>query len=121
MYWILDECNNVYECIDTLEEAQELFEESYNRKGYRIEQSRNFYEVALMKHVEGSCDDDYETKEFMEAENYIEAVKVAKQKSTTWDACTVICYTWTEDTSYEEIYKEQYINGKQYRRWDCGQ
>lgn len=120
MYWILDKYNNVLEYVETLEEAQELFTDFYERNGYRIEKARNFYEVGLMKHVEGSVDDDFETMEFCDAENYKEAVKIAKQLSKEWDACDVICYTWTDDTMYQEIFKEQYIKGKKQWRMDCG-
>lgn len=120
MYWILDRNNTVLEYVETLKEARELFSDFYKRNGYRIEKARNFYEVGLMNHVEGSVDDDFETAEFCEADTYDEAVKIAKQQSKTWDACDVICYTWTDDTMYQEVFKEQYVKGKKQWRMDCG-
>ena len=111
MYWILDNYNNVCEYVETLSEAKELFEDYYNSEDYRIEKARNFYEVGLMKHVEGSVENDFETIEFVDVENYRDAVKSAKELSKEWDACNVCCYTWTDISSYEEVFKEQYIKG----------
>lgn len=118
MYWILDKHNSDVKCFDTLREAKEYFEDFYSgRTDYRIEKARNFYEVALMKQVEGSVENDFESMEFEDATNYREAARIAKEASMKWDACDVICYTWTETSMYEEIYREQYIKGKKQFRW----
>ena len=118
MYWILDNSNNLHEVLDTLAEAKAYFDEYYSHSNYyRIEKARNFYEVGLMKHVEGSVEDDFETIEYTgEGCNCRDCVKIAKELSKEWDACNVVCYTWTTETSYHEIYHERYIKGKkQYR------
>ena len=39
------------------------------------------YEIALKQHVKGSVEDDYESVEFDGADNYREAVKMAKKYS----------------------------------------
>lgn len=80
---------------------------------------KKYYEVAFMKHVEGSVDDDFESVFFDSAVNYRHAVFYAKQASMKHDACDVICYTATEDTSYEQIFREQYIKGKKQIRLEC--
>lgn len=77
------------------------------------------YDVWLMKHVEGSVEDDFESVFFDDAENYRHAVYCAKNGSMKYDACDVICYTVTEETSYEQIFREQYIKGKKQFRWTC--
>lgn len=116
MYWILDDCDNVLEECSTLSEARELFEWYSKHQGYRIEKARNFYEVSLMECV-GGRKDDFETKDYISAENYREAVRIAKERSNKWDACDVICYTKSQDTSYDVVYREQYIKGKKQFRW----
>lgn len=119
MYWILDKVNNVHEYVETLKEAKYLFNEYYaDRTEYRIEKAKNFYEVGLMKHVEGSVEDDFETVDFIgEGCTYRECVRIAKEESMKWDACSVVCYTWTDDTMYEEIFHERYEKGKkQFRK-----
>lgn len=39
------------------------------------------YEVALKQHVKGDVDNDYETVDFIGADNYKEACKIAKAQS----------------------------------------
>ena len=76
------------------------------------------YEVSLMRHVEGSVEDDFETVNYDGVGcNYRECVKIAKEKSMIWDACNVTCYTITEECSYEIIFQERYIQGK--KHFDC--
>lgn len=74
------------------------------------------YEVALMKHVEGSVDDDYVSMDFESADNYRDAVKIAKDRSKKWDACDVICFCETPETSYWQIFRETYVKGKKIYR-----
>lgn len=79
------------------------------------------YEVSLMRHVEGSVEDDFETVDYDGVGcNYRECVKIAKEKSMIWDACNITCYTITEECSYEIIFQERYIQGKKQWRenWD---
>ena len=84
-----------------------------------METKKKFYEVAIMQHVTGSTDDDFETI-FFDSDNYTykKSVKIAKEKSLKYDACDVICYTKNNQTLYNEIYREQYIKGeKQFRMY----
>ncbi|MCW4110093.1 hypothetical protein [Segatella copri] len=92
------------------------------------------YEVALKQHVKGSVDDDYESIEFHSANNYWESVRMAKKYSfgigsenkrfaetDKLDAglaqVTVVCY-YSDDTSdYNEVWQEEYINGKKTVRY----
>ena len=92
------------------------------------------YEVALKQHVKGDVENDYESVEFHDADNYIEAVRKAKKYSlsigsenmrfketTTLDAglaqVTIVCY-YSDDTSdYNEVWQEEYINGKKTKRY----
>lgn len=92
------------------------------------------YEIALKQHVKGSVENDYESIEFYNAENYWDAVKKAKKyslgigsenirfkESNHLDAglaqVTIVCY-YSDDTSdYNEVYQEEYINGKKTRRY----
>lgn len=102
------------------------------------------YEVALMQHVAGSVEDDYETVTF-ECEggySYYECKRKAKElskhigkvnvpgvgytfngvephkeiKNQRLDAglaaVKIVCYTETEETTYEPLYYEYYRNGK---------
>lgn len=92
------------------------------------------YEIALKQHVKGSVENDYESIEFYDADNYREAVREAKKyslgigsenlrfkESTSLDAdlaqVTIVCY-YSDDTSdYNEVWQEEYINGKKTRRY----
>jgi len=105
---------------------------------------KRYYEVALMQHVAGSVEDDYETVTF-ECEGgygYYECKRKAKEFSMhigkvnvqgcgyTFNGRThnsdfpqqrldaglaavkIVCYTETEETSYEPLYYEYYKDGK---------
>ena len=92
------------------------------------------YEIALKQHVKGSVENDYESIEFYNADNYREAVRKAKKyslgigfenlrfkESNHLDAglaqVTIVCY-YSDDTSdYNEVWQEEYINGKKTRRY----
>lgn len=92
------------------------------------------YEVALKQHVKGDIDNDYESVEYHEASNYKEAVKIAKKfsldighedsrfkETTTLDAglaqVTIICYYADDMSDYNDVWKEEYVNGKKTRRY----
>ena len=105
---------------------------------------KRYYEIALMQHVSGSVEDDYETVTY-ECEGgytYHECKREAKEFSKhigkiNVPGCTyvfngrtpkndfpqqrldaglaavkIVCYTETEETSYEPLYYEYYKNGK---------
>lgn len=79
------------------------------------------YEVALMKRVPNSTVDDLESINFIEANSYRDAVRIAKEQSLKWDGCGVICYVNVLDEDGEmlyrdEIFNEIYINGNKYNR-----
>lgn len=76
------------------------------------------YEVAYMMHVPGSSWDDFESMNFDEAGDYKEAVHKAKIGCENWDACDVICYCETTETSYCTIFRETYVNGENIGRQD---
>lgn len=92
------------------------------------------YEIALKQHVKGSEDNDYESIEFYGASNYREAVRLAKKYSLTLgqgnlrfkesaslDAglaqVTIVCYYADDMSDYNEVWQEEYINGKKTRRY----
>lgn len=92
------------------------------------------YEVALKQHVKGSVKNDYESVAFYGASNYREAVRIAKKYSlnigsenlrfketTTLDAglaqVTIICYYSDDMSDYNDVWQEEYINGKKTRRY----
>ena len=92
------------------------------------------YEIALKQHVKGSVEDNYESVEFDGADNYREAVKMAKKyaldigsgnmrykESASLDAClaqvTIICYYSDDISDYNEVWQEEYINGKKTKRY----
>lgn len=92
------------------------------------------YEIALKQHVKGSVEDDYESVEFDGADNYREAVKMAKRysldigsgnirykESASLDAglaqVTIICYYSDDISDYNEVWQEEYINGKKTKRY----
>lgn len=105
---------------------------------------KRYYEVALMQHVAGSVEDDYETVTF-ECEggySYYECKRKAKELSkhvgkvnvpgcgyvfngrtpnsdfpqqrldAGLAAVKIVCYTETEESTYEPLYYEYYRNGK---------
>lgn len=113
-YWILDRLNNLYEICNSLSDARTLFDNYYGEeRGYKIEKARNFYEVGLMRQVEGGVAGDLETFDYVSGDfNYRECVKIAKELSKEYDACCVVCYTKTYETDYEELSYEKYVNGK---------
>lgn len=74
------------------------------------------YEVALMFRVGKLEDNDFITDEFCDADNYRDAVRIAKDYSMKCDACDVICYCKTAETDYCQIFRETYIKGKKLRR-----
>lgn len=91
------------------------------------------YEIALKQHVKGSVEDDYESVEFVGANNYRDAVKMAKKysldigsnirykESASLDAglaqVTIICYYSDDVSDYNEVWQEEYINGKKTKRY----
>lgn len=74
------------------------------------------YEVALMERVPNSVEDDFESIDYIEVNSYRDAVRTAKMESAKWDACDVMCYCETAETSYWLIFRETYIKGKKYKR-----
>ena len=92
------------------------------------------YEVALKQHVKGDVDNDYETVDFIGADNYKEACKIAKAQSKDigknngrfleterLDAGLVmvsVCCYFADDTSdYNEVWQEDYVEGKKVGRY----
>lgn len=90
------------------------------------------YEVALKQHVKNSVVDDYESVEFITASNYREAVRIAKSASVNTDnkrfkeTCTldaglaqvvIVCYYSDSTTDYNEVWQEEYVNGKKTERY----
>ena len=100
---------------------------------------KKYYEIALMQHVHGSVDDDYETTEFVTTyKGYRADKRLAKEYSKHIGervvdgiafparekeqyvqpldeglaAVKIVCYTETEYTSYEPLYYEYYKDGK---------
>ena len=92
------------------------------------------YEVALKQHVKGSVDDDYESVDFITASSYKQAVKAAKDwsKQLGSDTCgfnetetldaglaqvVIVCYYKDNTSDYNEVWQEEYINGKKTERF----
>lgn len=92
------------------------------------------YEVALKQHVKGSVDDDYESVDFITVQSYKQAVKTAKDwskqlgsetcgfnETETLDAglaqVVVVCYYKDNTSNYNEVWQEEYINGKKTERF----
>lgn len=74
---------------------------------------KKYYDVAIMNRV---SDDDFESVNIDGADNYRQAVRIAKKLSLKRDAIDIVCYTPTIHTSYHTLWFERYINGKkQYR------
>ena len=92
------------------------------------------YEVVLRQHVKGSVDDDYESVDFITAQSYKQAVKTAKdwskqlgadcnsfKETETLDAglaqVVIVCYYKDNTCDYNEVWQEEYINGKKTERF----
>lgn len=92
------------------------------------------YEIALKQHVKGSVDDDYESVDFITASSYKQAVKTAKDwsKRLGSDTCdfnetetldaglaqvVIVCYYKDDTSDYNEVWQEEYINGKKTERF----
>ena len=92
------------------------------------------YEVALKQHVKGHVDNDYETVDFIGADNYKEACKIAKAQSKDIGknngrfleterlnaglAMVTVCCYYADDTSdYNEVWQEDYVGGKKVGRY----
>lgn len=71
---------------------------------------KKYYEIALMERVPNSAEDDFVSLDYVQAKSYREAVKMAKALSESFDACDILCYTATEDTSYYLFFRETYVN-----------
>ena len=98
------------------------------------------YEIALMQHVTGSVEDDYETVDYITeydsyyacrrkakelfmhlGEEHVKGANVAfpaREKGYQQGldkglaAVKIVCYTETPETTYEPLYYEYYKNGK---------
>lgn len=94
------------------------------------------YEVALKQNVKGDVDNDYETVDFIGADNYKEACKIAKaqskdiginnndgrfQETERLNAglamVTVCCYYADNTSDYNEVWQEDYVGGKKVGRY----
>lgn len=92
------------------------------------------YEVALKQNVKGDVDNDYETVDFIGADNYKEACKIAKAQSKDIGknngifleterlnaglAMVTVCCYYADDTSdYNEVWQEDYVGGKKVGRY----
>ena len=103
---------------------------------------KRYYEIALLQHVQGSVEDDYESVYFESAGGYRSCAKKAKelskhigkthvpgipfqfkQRISAPDfpqqpldeglaAVMIVCYTETAYTAYEPLYYEYYRDGK---------
>lgn len=92
------------------------------------------YEIALKQHVKSSVDDDYESVDFITASSYKQAAKIAKdwskqlgsdcngfKETETLDAglaqVVIVCYYKDDTSDYNEVWQEEYINGKKTERF----
>ena len=92
------------------------------------------YEVALKQHVKGDVDNDYETVDFIEADNYKEACKIAKAQSKGISKnndrfyeterlnaglaiVSIVCYYSDDVSDYNEVWQEDYVEGKKVGRY----
>lgn len=92
------------------------------------------YEVALKQHVKGDVDNDYKTVDFIGADNYKEACKIAKAQSKDiskkdgkfhetecLDAglamVSIVCYYSDDVSDYNEVWQENYVEGKKVGRY----
>lgn len=81
------------------------------------------YEVVIQEHVKGSVADDFESIDFMAADNYREAVKRAKAESIKYandpeHQVLITCYFEDDTSSYNEVWYEFYENGKKVGRYE---
>lgn len=92
------------------------------------------YEVALKQHVKGDVDNDYETVDFIGADNYKEACKIAKAQSKDIGKnngrfleterqnaglamVSIVCYYSDDVSDYNEVWQEDYVGGKKVGRY----
>lgn len=92
------------------------------------------YEVALKQHVKGDVDNDYETVDFIGADNYKEACKIAKAQSkgigknndrfneterlnAGLAIVSIVCYYSDDVSDYNEVWQEDYVEGKKVGRY----
>ena len=92
------------------------------------------YEVALKQHVKGHVDNDYETVDFIGADNYKEACKIAKAQSKDIGKnngrfleterqnaglamVSIVCYYSDDVSDYNEVWQEDYVGGKKVGRY----
>lgn len=92
------------------------------------------YEVALKQHVKGDVDNDYGTVDFIGADNYKEACKIAKAQSKDIGKnngrfleterqnaglamVSIVCYYSDDVSDYNEVWQEDYVGGKKVGRY----
>nr|DAP71210.1 MAG TPA: hypothetical protein [Bacteriophage sp.] len=92
------------------------------------------YDVALKQHVKGDVADDYETVDFIGADNYKEACKIAKAQSkgigknndrfheterlnAGLAIVSIVCYYSDDVSDYNEVWQEDYVEGKKVGRY----
>lgn len=93
------------------------------------------YEVALKQHVKGDVDNDYETVDFIGAYSYKKACEIAKVQSKNIGKNTngrfheterldaglasvsIVCYYSDDDSDYNEVWQEDYVEGKKVGRY----
>ena len=93
------------------------------------------YEVALKQHVKGNTADDYESVSFIGADSYREACKIAKAQSKSIGKrndgrfyeteriaagiamVSVSCYFADDTSDYNEVWQEDYADGKKVGRY----
>ena len=83
------------------------------------------YEVAIQRHVEGSVDDDFESVDFVDASNYRDGAKKAKNLSLSdqYGDCkqwriALICYYSDDVSTYNQAWEDIYIKGKKVERYE---
>ena len=95
----------------------------FNEDG--IEMYKNFYEVSICIHPKGSpAEDDYESVEFVDADNYFDAIKIAKRISLQKEyrgiklkETHVVCWFVDDICTYNIRYQRVYRNGKYLYTW----
>ena len=104
-------------------------------KNWKGDTVKLLYEVALKQHVKGDTADDYESVGFIGADNYKGACKIAKAQSKNIGkhsdgrfyetehldaglAIVSVCCYFADDTSdYNEVWQEDYVDGKKIGRY----
>lgn len=104
-------------------------------KNWKGDTVKPLYEVALKQQVKGDTADDYESVGFIGADNYKEAYKIAKAQSKNIGkhsddrfyeterldaglAMVSVCCYFADDTSdYNEVWQEDYVDGKKIGRY----